>query len=136
MTLDTQNTLPENTDFSYSFQQGFYLLSTASHPMAITADYKYICHLHPVNNTYEPTADSIQKANIDAKNIDMEIIDWQLAGYLPILKWTNSEPNFIPRAFQKKLSSGNDIQWFLATIETIQTQVEYKQAIDHIMEQG
>jgi hypothetical protein len=110
MTLNTQNTLPENTDFSLSFQQGFYLLSMASHPMAITADYKYICHLHPVNNTYEPTTDSIRPANIDAANIDQTIIEWQLAGYLPMLKSTNSEPNFIPRAFQKKLSNGYDIK--------------------------
>lgn len=110
MTLNTQNTLPENTDFLSSLQQGFYLLSMASHPMAITADYKYICHFHPANDTYEPTINSIQPVKIDTKNIDKEIIEWQLTGYLPMLKSTNSEPNFIPRAFQKKLLNGDDIR--------------------------
>lgn len=136
MENDRQNTLPENTDFSSSFQEGFYLLTTASHPMAITVDYKYIFYLQPVDGIYEPVSDTIEKADIDIKNIDIGIMEWQLAGYLPTLKWTNSDPNFIPRPFQKKLMNGDDIKWFLSSIESLEKTKEYKQAVDFIMRQG
>jgi hypothetical protein len=125
---------PESIDIADIISAWFYTIDLTRSPICISADGKYFFELRSNENWFIVEEGSLKKVQVD-KNSTLELeIEWQQLGkWAAWAKWLNTEEeSFIPRQFQKKLTSLEEISAFFQEIYSIRATERYRQEVERI----